>query len=121
MKTKIQKIPLYFGELVIIFDKDWDEINKKYSHLWPEEMDKTAEACVFPVVKKNGCTQFVAAFVTIPSNKVLIHETVHLVNELFGARGIKLDLENDEPQAYLTGWFFEELEKFRDKIKKRGN
>ena len=47
-----------------------------------------------------------------PSNSLIAHESVHLVNHLFEDWGIKLDLDNDEPQAYLTGWFVEQIDKF---------
>lgn len=38
------------------------------------------------------------------SLNTLGHEVVHMVNGIFKSRGIKLSLDNDEPQAYLTGW-----------------
>lgn len=41
--------------------------------------------------------------------KVLAHEIVHIVNLIFRTKGIQLDLNNDEPQAYLTGWLTQEL------------
>lgn len=40
---------------------------------------------------------------------VLAHEIVHIVNIIFNARGLKLDSNNDEFQAYLTGWLFKHL------------
>lgn len=44
-------------------------------------------------------------------NKVIAHECVHLVNLLFDCKGVKLNLEDDENQAYWTGWFYDEIEK----------
>lgn len=38
-----------------------------------------------------------------------VHECVHIVNMIFNARGLKLDSNNDEFQAYLTGWLFKHL------------
>ena len=37
------------------------------------------------------------------------HEAVHVVNYIFRSRGIQADLQNDEPQAYLTGWVHEKI------------
>lgn len=52
-----------------------------------------------------------AAFTPDHINKVIAHESVHLVNFLFDCKGVKLDLVNDENQAYWTGWFYDEIEK----------
>jgi hypothetical protein len=46
------------------------------------------------------------------NNSLIAHEIVHLVNYIFLDTGVKLDLINDEAQAYLTGWLFEEIENF---------
>lgn len=52
----------------------------------------------------------------------LAHETVHAVNFLFAKKGINLDIQNDEPQAYLTGFIFsrvyDEVQKYRKKCQK---
>jgi hypothetical protein len=42
----------------------------------------------------------------------LAHEAVHATNLIFKHGNIKLDVNNDEPQAYLLGWFVGELYKF---------
>ena len=43
---------------------------------------------------------------------VVAHEAVHAVNNIFKSRGIKLDINNDELQAYLTEWVFEQVENY---------
>lgn len=40
---------------------------------------------------------------------VLVHEICHLVNLIFGIKGIQPDLHNDEFQAYLMGYLFKAL------------
>ena len=42
---------------------------------------------------------------------LIVHETVHLVNAIFNFKGVKLDTENDESQAYLTEFIFNEISK----------
>lgn len=42
---------------------------------------------------------------------LIAHEVVHLVNAIFSFKGIKLDTENDESQAYLTEFIFKEIYK----------
>lgn len=46
---------------------------------------------------------------------VLAHEAVHLASYLFKMRGIRHDLDNEEPYSYLVGWFVEEIDKFCNK------
>lgn len=52
------------------------------------------------------------------STGVLVHEVVHLVNFIFEHIGQKLDLINDEFQAYYTQYWFE---KFNKEIEKFNN
>jgi len=48
------------------------------------------------------------------SNQKILYtfECVHLVNAIFLDCGQQLDRENDEAQAYLTGFLFAEIDKF---------
>lgn len=39
--------------------------------------------------------------------KTLAHECVHAKNEVYSFTGMKLDLNNDEAEAYLVGHLFE--------------
>lgn len=52
---------------------------------------------------------------------LLAHEVVHLVSIIFKFKGVKLDANNDESQAYLTEFIFHktwlEFEKFKEKKK----
>lgn len=43
---------------------------------------------------------------------IVAHEIVHVINYIYLDCGIHLDRENDEPQAYLTGWLFQQIEQF---------
>ncbi|CAD0220338.1 hypothetical protein [Chryseobacterium sp. JV274] len=118
MKKKTIKIPIYFGDLTIIHSDGWEEVNKKYEKQsdWSSPLDNGYEACVFPAHYKSGYTQYVVAFKRIPKGSTIAHECVHLVNHVFQDRGLVLDMYNDETQAYLTGWFFEQIERFFNNI-----
>lgn len=41
----------------------------------------------------------------------LAHESVHAANDLFSLRGQELSAKNDESQAYLVQWVFENCKK----------
>lgn len=53
-------------------------------------------------------------------HEIVAHEIVHAVNILFDKKGIKHDINNDEPQAYLTGYLtkliYKAIEEFKSKM-----
>ena len=108
MKTKKINIPIYFGRLVIHQDKNWKKINKKYNCF----ATKCFDAFVFNNEKKSGHIDIVICFGKNPDQAVIAHEAVHVVNLIFKNGLMKLDQENDEHQAYLTGWVVSEINKF---------
>lgn len=44
---------------------------------------------------------------SIESLTTLVHESVHAANMILDHKGIPMSLENDESQAYLVEWIFE--------------
>jgi hypothetical protein len=107
--TKID-IPIYFGRLKIVIAKDFNEAAKRIGYECNSDLS-VYDAFVFPGFTKNGFSIYTAVFKPDASYKSVAHEAVHLVNNVFKDRGIKLDVFNDEPQAYLTGWFTGEIHK----------
>lgn len=51
---------------------------------------------------------------------IIVHEVVHLVNEIFMIVGQKGDSDNDELQAYLTQYLFKKIKKIlkQSRVKK---
>lgn len=98
------KIPIYGGKIIFIYG-ELSYIKSKYNlNFNPDDYD----AIVFDVEEKD---QFILAFSNIKES-TLVHEIIHLVNNIFKSRNIKLDIDNDEPQAYLAGWIANELYTF---------
>ncbi|KAA2223033.1 hypothetical protein [Chryseobacterium sediminis] len=119
MKRKVVKIPIYFGDFIIILDNEqWKNVNGIYQHRlqWDRPADERDVAFVFDDCHM-GYSRYVVCFKDRPKNSVIAHECVHLVNKLFKDRGQRLDIENDEAQAYMTSWFFEQIEKFFDGLR----
>lgn len=111
MRKKNVRVPIYFGWFIMIQLDDLSLLCKKYG-LRPIS-NQSHEATAF---RHNG--NYVVAFQNKPIDYSNIsHEVVHLVNYIFYDCGVLLDTENDEPQAYLTGWLFSEIEKFLNKKK----
>jgi hypothetical protein len=108
MRKKTIDIPIYQCKLTIILDKDLSYISKKY---------KTIDLSNYGAVTMrvpNKHSEYIVAF-EYSDGSIIAHEVIHLVNYIFKDRGIKLDIKNDEPQAYLTGWLFKEIDKFLNK------
>lgn len=102
MNKKTIKIPIYQASLTIIYDKDLSYFSKKY---------KTRELKDYgAVTTRISHGEYVVAF-EYNEGSIIAHEVVHIVNYIFEDCGIHLDRINDEPQAYITGWLFREIEK----------
>ncbi len=70
------------------------------------------DAFVFPCEEKYD---IIAAFRPKVDTSVIVHECVHICNEIFKSRHIDLDVYNDEFQAYLTQWLFVEIKNMFNK------
>lgn len=111
MRKKRVKIPLYYGALVLIQVDSWEAVNKKFDF----DLTNGYTAMVHRIFTKTGSREYYAVFNSSNENisaSIIAHEAVHLVNRVFIDVGITPDLVNDEPQAYLTGWFVSEIDKF---------
>lgn len=105
MKEKTIDIPIYFGKLTIIITDSWSKVNLLYN----TKIDsKLYDAVVFEI-KDND--EYIVAIKKVEWS-IIAHEVVHIVNAIFLKCGIELDRHNDEPQAYLTGWIINEIDKF---------
>jgi hypothetical protein len=105
MKMKIIKIPIYQCKLTIILDKDLSYIQKKY---------KTKDLSDYGAVTMrvpNKFSEYIIAF-EYNEGSIISHEIVHLKNYIYQDCSIELDRYNDEPEAYLTGWLFKQIEEF---------
>jgi len=91
MKKTI-KIPIYNQNFTLIVT---EEENEHYM-AWVDVVDGKLTATF---VKKHL------------TDGVIVHECTHLVNFLYERIGAKLDIINDEHQAYLTQWFYETIKK----------
>jgi len=113
-ETKVN-IPIYYGYLrIIVVDSEQEmaEVGKKYKH----DIDTSKfGAFVWSGHDKKGISEYFVALHEDSSNHLIAHEIVHLVNAVFIHINAQLDRHNDEPQAYLTGWFFKEIEDFLTK------
>lgn len=111
MKIKTIRIPIYGAKLTIILTDNLEKVSIKYSTISLSNYGAVA------MRNKSKYKEYIVAFDKDSlSNHLIAQETVHLVNYIFLDSGIDLDLINDEAQAYLTGYIFNEIDKSLTKM-----
>lgn len=101
-------IPIYQCKLTIILDKDLSYVVQEY---------KTKDLSDYGAITMrvpDKFSEYIMAFEYSDGN-IIAHEIVHLKNYIYQDKGIELDRFNDEPEAYLTGWLFKQIETILNK------
>jgi hypothetical protein len=115
-------VPIYYSRLHVAFSadviKDKVALNKRFSEVINDESNFCA------TTESRGNHLLVIFDMKNIKNEAdlietIAHEGVHLTSLLFLRKGIKPDVNNDEPQAYLLGWFAGEIYKVYLKFKKQ--
>lgn len=120
-------IPLYGRRLHIIitanFTDDYPEINKKF------HQDLTEEDNTLGMSQKRGAHHmiiinagrhrkiFKGINIECEIADTISHEADHLCNQLFKGIGATVDIDNDEPHAYLLGWAVKQITRNYLKLK----
>lgn len=106
MKIKTIDIPIFYGKLTFIKSKNYKRTNKRYEINIPSRFG----AVTFRNEKAKGF-ECVVSFVD--SNiSLLAHEAVHVCGFILENIGAKKDIDNDEFEAYITGWVVDEMLNF---------
>lgn len=103
-------IPIYKMKLTIEQSTNFRKLLDKYGYTNHPD-DKTEAICF---INKG---HIAVLFNGKCSINTIVHESVHVVNYIYEYIGVKLDVVNDEHQAYLTSWVVDEIVK-NIKIKK---
>ena len=102
------KIPIYFGEIVVIQKNKLSNIPKK----WGIDFDFHGYAATcYAKNTKSGCLRIVIAFTKPTTPEIIAHEAYHAVSYLFSHNGIKHDTNNDEQGAFILGWIVNQCDK----------
>ncbi len=108
MKEITIDIPIYQCKLTIILDKDLSYMESKY------ETSSLSNYGAVTMRVPNKFSEYVMGF-EYTDGSIIAHEVTHLKNYIYQDKGIELDRFNDEPEAYLTGWLFKQIETFLNK------
>lgn len=107
MLVKKFNIPIYDQTMVLVIYNRKNEKKKvieKYE-VTEDDLDGWAAS----VLTKGGFTIFMED--KAPQEK-LVHELVHIKNEIYKHIGAKIDHENDEHEAYLMSFLFKKTSKY---------
>lgn len=96
-------IPIYDFKVEICVFSDIKEAKEKY----PEYMEDGILACT---LEYRGCSK---CKLIIPCNDYssVVHELEHVKNLVWKTKGYTPQNNNDEPDAYLIGWLFGQVDK----------
>jgi hypothetical protein len=104
MKSKTIEVPIYGCDLTIILTKDLNEVVRKY-----KLKGEFSEFGALTFEDKSKYRHYIVAFTDANHLSNIAHEIVHIKNYIFLGINAKVDLHNDEPEAYLTGWLFDKI------------
>lgn len=119
-KLKEVPIPIYRGNLIIIFTDDSEKLANTI------ELDSVKEIksiyCHTMFANRNGEQGIFLVFNFKNKNRAvthgsIAHEAIHAANFLFGDRGIVLDADNDEAFAYFVEWVVDQVYAFARECK----
>ncbi len=97
---------VYYTNLHFVFGSDLPSLAKKYLELGgtnPEAFNSGAAGLCSAFVK-DGQLHVIMSLPGTASTATMAHEATHMVNFVFQERGIKLDADNDEAQAYYMSF-----------------
>jgi hypothetical protein len=109
------------------FTEDYPKINKKY------HQNLTEEDNVLGMSQRRGNYHMI--IINIGRHKeifkkinieceiadTIAHEADHLCNQMFKSIGATVDVNNDEPHAYLLGWIVKQITRNYLKFKENGS
>lgn len=105
MKTKKIKVPIYNTVLTIVISKNLYGVSEKF-----KLNANLSKYSAITIDEKDG--SIVVAFSDVNRIKDIVHEVVHIKNYIFKNINQKLDVDNDEAEAYLIGWLFDQINNF---------
>ena len=111
---KVIPVPIFYGNLVIIFSNDQEKIRKVVG--FPGNLDDFAYTFHNFMHKGKESIAIVLNFWTIEpvTMGTVMHEVNHAGNILLRSRGVIADYDNDEAESYVKSWMAERVQIFMD-------
>lgn len=110
-KYHYQEVPLYRGGLHVCIGHNLNDVQEAAGFpLNPDKANQPEEfgAACFEA-DQDGSYGVFMLFRPDASPGFVAHEAVHAANYIMAHKGLRADLNNDEPQAYLTEWVVDQV------------
>ena len=109
---KVIKVPIFYGNFVIIFSNNETAIKKVTK--FTGNLEEFAYTFTNFLCRGKESIAVVFNFWTPEPVTIgtIIHEVNHAGNRLMQSRNANPDFENDEMESYIKAWMGEEIEKF---------
>lgn len=106
-------VPIYCGELIIVFNDDFNESIKKFK----VEVDEIEKANGWSIELENsvGYNRWMILLKENSKHSIIAHESLHTVNRILDNRGVLADHQNDEAACYLMSYIVKEIYTFAKK------
>ncbi len=117
LHKKYTKVPLYFGDLILIITNSNKKLHKKLPQFKKKERlyghsllagHKNRTGFYIVLNFENGFTKM--------THDTIAHEALHITHFICHSVGIEYDVDNDEPMTYLLGWVVEQLYTWIDEL-----
>jgi hypothetical protein len=115
IKTIIKEIPCspYSVCLWLVISNNPDKELKKLCKKYPDldfEWEEGVDALTMIDFYKDNYLLVVFDANSSQMINTICHEVVHIKNRIYSHAGTTADPDNDEPEAYLSGWLAEQIE-----------
>lgn len=100
------KIPIYNSIVDFIVFDEWEEVNK-----WHDNSEDEREGFILTDIYHPN---IIKMFTNSGYRSNIVHEIIHIKNQIFSIIGQKVDPDNDEAEAYLVEYLYKELIKVFD-------
>ncbi len=115
--TKEVSVPIYQGDLQIVFTDEMDSLNRKYKEYNLDDLNNY-NALYFHVDSDEGRTYHLVFDKKKITVGIIAHECLHFVLALAEFKGLELSANADEALSYLLQWAvdecFDALTKLKD-------
>lgn len=116
MRISEFKTPPYCETIKVVVCKDFTKAFKKMKVSHSVDVNQYEAITTIPIGKK------MVLFIRKDAKaSVVAHEAVHIANIIFKRADIQLDIDNDEPYAYLLGWIVDCITTIINKKKRKLN
>jgi len=107
MKRNLIRIPIYNANIEI-FKGKIDELSEEMKKMGLDEMEPYCDSRAVWHEERNRFRIYWREDADFKLG-TLVHECKHIVNFIFKARGVDLDIINDESECYLLGFIVDKV------------